>query len=236
MAAASSVRQQTTRRLLACGAAGGPLFVTAFLVDGATRAGYDPMTHAVSQLSLGGRGWLQITNFVVTGLLMLAFAVGLRRALHPGRGATWGPLLVGAYALALVGSGVFVMDPMHGYPPGTPPGLGADPSWHHTVHDSLGAVVFLSLPAASLVVARRFAADPGARGWAVYSAATGVAMVVLFVAFGAAWEDGSATAGLLQRATIIVGWGWIALLAARLPTGQRQPGAVSRPSGRSGTG
>ena len=36
-------------------------------------------------------GWIQITTFVVTGLLWVAFAVGMRRVRHPGRGGTWGP-------------------------------------------------------------------------------------------------------------------------------------------------
>lgn len=36
------------------------------------------------------RGWLQIANFVVTGLLAILFAAGIRRALHPGRAGTSG--------------------------------------------------------------------------------------------------------------------------------------------------
>jgi hypothetical protein len=50
-------------------------------------------------LSLGDLGWIQIANFVVTGALFVACAVGLRRVLHPGRAGTWGPRLVGASAL-----------------------------------------------------------------------------------------------------------------------------------------
>jgi hypothetical protein len=37
---------------------------------------------------------------VVAGPLFAASAVGMRRVLHPGRGGTWGPLLVGVYGLA----------------------------------------------------------------------------------------------------------------------------------------
>lgn len=223
MAAADARQERVTGLLLACGAVGGPLFVVVLLLDGATRRGYDPAAHAVSQLSLGDRGWLQIANFVVTGLLMTAFAVGLRRALRPGRGALWGPLLAGVFGLALLGSGVFVMDPMRGYPPGAPVGSPPDVSWQHTLHDTLGVVVFTTLPLACLVLARRFAAEAGGRGWAAYSAATAVVMLALLVAFGAAWETGDAAAGLLQRAMITAGWGWVALLAARLLAGRTQP-------------
>lgn len=41
---------------LICGIAAGPLFVLSFLVQGATRADYDPMRHPVSSLALGDHG------------------------------------------------------------------------------------------------------------------------------------------------------------------------------------
>jgi hypothetical protein len=66
-----------TRTLLICGAIAGPLFTVAWLVEGATRADYSPLRHPVSSLALGEFGWTQVANFIVTGLLTLAFAVGL---------------------------------------------------------------------------------------------------------------------------------------------------------------
>ena len=66
-----------TKTLLACGVIGGPLFVVVFLVEDATRVGYDPLRHPVSSLALSDNGWMQTANFVVTGLLALAFAAGL---------------------------------------------------------------------------------------------------------------------------------------------------------------
>jgi hypothetical protein len=47
-----------TKTLLACGVIGGPLFVTALLVEGATRANYDPLRHPVGSLALGDSGSL----------------------------------------------------------------------------------------------------------------------------------------------------------------------------------
>ena len=41
-----------------------------------------------------GPGWIQTTNFVVSGLLSIAAAVGLRRTLT-GRGRNWAPRLLG---------------------------------------------------------------------------------------------------------------------------------------------
>ena len=203
----------TTRRLLAGGAIGAIGFVVVFLVDGATRPGYDPTYHPVSALSLGERGWLQIANFVVTGALMVAFAVGLRRHLRPGPAAVAGPLLIGIFGLSLVASGAFVMDPMRGYPPGPPPGAPGTPSWHHVVHDNLGAVVFLCVPLACFVLARRFARRPARVGWLLYSLATGLAGIALLVVFGAAWEADHPQTGLIQRMMIIVDWTWLGLLS-----------------------
>ncbi len=94
-----------TKTLLACGAIGGPLFVVAFVVEGASRANYEPLRHPVSSLALGDSGWTQTASFVVAGLLTLALAVGLRRAFRPPKGSTWGPLLVGVWAIGLLGAG-----------------------------------------------------------------------------------------------------------------------------------
>src|SRR5207302_3377881 len=87
---------RATRWLLAGGVVGPILFVIAFLVEGATRPGYNAWRHFVSQLSLSSQGWEQVVNFLVCGLLCVGFAVGLRRAIGSGRGAT-----AGAVALAI---------------------------------------------------------------------------------------------------------------------------------------
>jgi Protein of unknown function (DUF998) len=74
-----------TRTLLACGVVAGPLFVAVGLLQMLTREGFDPTRHPLSLLSLGDLGWVQITNFVLNGLLFVAAAVGMRRVLRPGR-------------------------------------------------------------------------------------------------------------------------------------------------------
>jgi hypothetical membrane protein len=226
--------QPLTRALLACGAVAGPLFLLVVIVQDYTRAGFDPRQHPLSLLSLGDLGWIQVTNFVVTGLLNVAFAVGLRRVLHPGHGGTWGPLLIGAYGVGLVGTGIFRADPAWGYPPGAPPGLPDDPSWHYILHGVAFFVVFISLIAACFVFARRFAAQ-GARGWAAYSAATGIALPALYLLASLLAGDGEnpQPLSLLLRAIALLGWGWASMLAVRLRStvGSAQQGtnAVHRP-------
>jgi hypothetical protein len=104
---------------------------------------------------------VQSANFVVAGLLTLAFAFGLRFALRPGKGSTWEPLLVGVWAVGLLGAAVFVTDPVSGYPPGTSDV--APYSWHGALHDLYTLTAFVALGAACFVFGRRFAAR-GERG------------------------------------------------------------------------
>jgi len=75
-----------TRALLTCGVTGPVLFLTVVLIEGATRPGYSAWRNAGSQLALGDGGWVQTINFFVAGVLLLAFAVGLQRALPSGPG------------------------------------------------------------------------------------------------------------------------------------------------------
>jgi Protein of unknown function (DUF998) len=172
-----------TNRLLACGIVAGPLFLTAWLVQAFTRAGFDPTYHPLSLLSLGGLGWIQIASFVVTGGLYVACAAGIRRALRPGRAGTWGPILVGLNGLGLIVAGVFVTDAGAGFPPGVPAGPPERVTWHGVLHEVGFALAFLSWVAACLVFRRRFAAR-GQRGWAAACVAAPAAVLVID-----AWPD-----------------------------------------------
>jgi hypothetical membrane protein len=199
------------RLLLTFGVVGPPLFVAVFLVEESTRSGYSVMRNQVSALGMTSLGWMQETNFLVYGLLMLGFAIGVQRALRRGRGAVAGPLLFGIYGAALVVAGLFVTDPGNGYPPGaaTPP----KPTTHGLIHGGAGGIVFLSLTIVIFVMSRRFAADPGGRQWMVYSITTGFVVMVSFVLSVGPWFP--STLGLFQRIAIISGWFWVAMVAAR---------------------
>src|SRR5438067_11442632 len=99
-----------TRFLIAGGAIGPPLFLIVLLIEGATRPGYSAWHNYGSSLSLSDQGWMQIVNFLVCGLLSLCFTVGLRQVLRPGKGSTWGPILLGVFGLGLIVAGRFVTD------------------------------------------------------------------------------------------------------------------------------
>jgi hypothetical protein len=202
-----------TRALLACGIIAGPLYVVVGLVQILIRPGFDLTRHELSLMSIGDLGWIQITNFVVSGLLVIAGAAGMHKVLAPGRGATWGPLLVGIYGLGLIGAGFFVADPMNGFPAGTPAGNPNSISWHALMHLISAAVGFAGLIAACFVMARRFASARQG-GWATYSLATGV----FFMAGFAGIASGSRLAAINVGfgIAVLLGWAWVSAMAARL--------------------
>lgn len=209
-----------TRLLIACGAIGPLVFIITFLIEGATRPGYSAWHNFVSDLSESSLGWMQIANFLFCGALVFCFAIGLRQVIRSGKGATWGPILLGAFGLSLIVAGLFVTDPSLGYYPlGSPAGV---QTLHGTIHGTNAPLAFGLLTIAIFVFARRFASKRLWRGWAVYSLVTGVVCAVTFIACLAVAvldEQGflpNSPTGLLERITIIAGWGWIALLSIRL--------------------
>jgi hypothetical protein len=214
-----------TRRLLACGLIGPVLFIVTFLVEGATRDAYSPLRHPVSSLSLGGSGWTQIANFLLAGLLLVAFALGIRRR---GLG-TSAPVLMALVGIGLIGAGIFAADPISGYPPGTAPAA-LERTTHGVLHDLFSTPVFTALPAACLVLARRFARHHS-RGWANYSVATAVGFLACFVLSSLAFRQNPALVsfgGLFQRLALIIGLCWVAAVAAHLQRSLR-PGEPTSP-------
>jgi Protein of unknown function (DUF998) len=216
-----------TRGLLSCGLAAGPVFVTAFLVEGAIRDGYRPSRHPVSSLALGPRGWVQIANFAVTGSLVLAGAVGLGRAGDPALSTRAGRALTGAAGAGLIGAAVFATDPVSGYPPGTPDTL-IQPSRNGIVHNLAAVPVFLGLPVAAFTSSRQ-SARTGHRRFGLYCAATAITMLATTVLAGAGFNQSPRLvnlAGFLQRVSIVTGFGWLTALSAQALT--QAPAASGR--------
>lgn len=172
-------------QLLACGTAAGPLYVAVGLAQIVTREGFDMRRHALSLLSNGSLGWIQIGNFMATGVLVVLGALGLRAVWRGERGGTWTPLLLGIYGICLVGAAIFVADPGAGFPPATPdpppfsPGYG--PTRSGILHFVFGGIGFYAFIAACLAAGRRFWSR-GERGWALWSVATGVGFFASFMA------------------------------------------------------
>jgi Protein of unknown function (DUF998) len=204
--------------LLVCGVLAGPLFVTVTTIGIVSREGFDLRRNGISQLSLGDRGWIQIANFIVAGLLSVAFAAGARHALRPGVGAVAAPVLISGYGLGLIATGLFLVDPGVGFPPGTPAGMPDRLSWHGAVHAVAPPVAFGLLVGVCFVFARRFAGQHRF-GWAAYCAVTGVAALALVFWPGAGGSVRSAIAVVITSA-------WMTATSAVLIVDRRLQGGV----------
>jgi hypothetical protein len=210
---ACSPAARTTRSLLGYGVLAGPFYVGLVLVQAAFRPGFDLVHDDASLLSNGSFGWVQIANFVITGLMVIACAVGLRRAFSGGRAAVWAPILVAGYGLGLVAAGIFVADPMNGFPAGAPAGRPDAISLHGMLHIAAAGIGFTCLVAACFVVARRYAAE--GRGWRMaFSILTGVVFAAAFAALASG--SGSTAVIIGFWAALIVAWTWLATLSVDL--------------------
>src|SRR5262249_40323230 len=110
-----------TRALLAAGVLAGPVYRVTALAQALTRPGFDPARNDVSLLAIGPDGWVQVANFAVTGLLVIACAAGLRSK------------LIATFGAGLVAAGIFVAD--------VP---GAASTWHGALHVVVAGVGFLA--------------------------------------------------------------------------------------------
>lgn len=128
-----------TRALLWCGVLAGPLLVVVLLGQALWNPRYDLGTDAISTLSLGPEGWVQIVTFVVVGVLVGAAGLGVRRVRRGNALTRAGGTLLVVMGAGVAGIGAFVLDPV---------------AWHGRLHDvatgvainaALLAVVVLSV-------------------------------------------------------------------------------------------
>lgn len=204
--------KRVTKSLLGYGVIAGPIYVVAVAAQAATRDGFDATRHAASQLANGELGWIQIATFLITGAMTITAAVGVRRALGPGRQSAWASGLLGAFGAGLVVAGFFKADPSDGFPPGTPPGVGAV-SWHGLVHFAVAGLGFACLVAACFVLASWLARN-GQPSWAWFSRITGFVFAGSFIALSSG-SGGGATILVFTAAVVLV-WAWLSAVSVKL--------------------
>jgi Protein of unknown function (DUF998) len=208
----------------ACGVVAGPVFVSAFTMIGARRAGYDWRRHAVSSLSIGPDGWPQRANFALVGALYCVAAQGLSHSSRRAVGPSVVPALLFGVGAGLIGSGLFVTDPVAGFPPSERAPDVTDgelsvktPTREGTLHNLCAIPIFAGIPVAALTCAGS-AARGRAYPWAAYCAVSAIGMAGAFALFGAALDGRSRLAGrggVFQRISIATGFGWLTALSLR---------------------
>lgn len=153
------------------GIIGPVLFVLIFTLEGIFRPGYNPNSMFISALSLGSRGWIQITNFMIFGTLLFLFAWGITPKFSEVKPKRFGPILLMIIAICLLLSGPFVMDPI-----GTPQDA---VTWHGFLHGIFGAIVFITVPISIFIF---YAAIRKMEDWHVFRWWTlGFAIIVTIV-------------------------------------------------------
>ncbi|MED5814789.1 DUF998 domain-containing protein [Mycolicibacterium sp. 050232] len=170
-----------TTALLTAGVVGGSLIATVSLTLAFVRPGFDLARHANSMLVLGDWGWIQTVNFIVCGLLLIAFGAGIWRVapgVRAGRAAAVCMVLYGLLAGVVVG--LNPTDPGFGFPPGAPQGYpGAEGlSTSAKIHGVAGGLGFLAATVGCFALARYFA-YLGDRFWMAVSVVVGVAVLAV---------------------------------------------------------
>jgi hypothetical membrane protein len=214
-------RRRSVIAVLALAGIVGPiLFTVVALVHSLLRPDHSLVGLPISALATGPSGWVQDVNFVISGVLMLAYPIGLHLEIRQTRWGVVGPALLVLSGAGLVLAGVF-------------PAVDAS---GNLSYDSLGHTVasfmaFLGTGGGFIVVSRRLAGDPRWRNLATYAFSSGIAIVVLVFAFGALAERPGTPLhpwiGLFQWVMVAVWITCTVVLCLRLLQVTRATGATS---------
>ncbi len=200
-----------TKRHLIAGTLLAPVFYGISFLLAAVTDGFDLRKQAISALSLGEYGWVQKTNFVISGILVILSARGFRNRLKKGRAALAGPALTATVGTGLIVAGLFSTDPAFGFPKGAPEGMPLTMSPNAALHGVGFYGAFTALTVAPFVFARRFL-SAGERGWGLYCAVTGLVTPLLIGLGMTAFRN---AAGIVFAVAGLVGMGWLSIVAYR---------------------
>jgi hypothetical protein len=183
------------------------IFVGVFTIEGILRSGYDPMSMYISALSLGDRGWIQIANFLLLGLLLFVFTFGLSKEFRSAKVSRAGIITLYVISGLFLISGLFVMDPAE-----TPTD---QLSVSGSIHGIAGGFVFLLMPIIMFIFLRRFSSDSkwqSFRWWTLTLVVIEAFVVIAFIYISEAPEQPNAYAnllGLFQRIALIPFMIWV---------------------------
>lgn len=195
------LRQRTIWQtaLLCSGVIGAVLFTTVYFCFGVISPNYFMIYEPISRLQLQPYGWIQSLNYIISGVLICAFAIALRKELIIG----FGSKLIPFFHL-LTGLGSILL------------GICLD----HQVQLYTGGIVFLSLITGLLLLARRFSLNQQWRGWAAYTVLSVLSMTALCVLFTYSATHNGNLAGVFERLIVATRLVWLFFFTARLLGGR----------------
>lgn len=133
-----------------------PFYIILSFLLAFTRDGFDWVIHPASFLSLGSWGWIQILNFVLTGLFLIVCGIGIHKAHKSGVGSKWLTPFFIIMGLGMIMAGMFPADPALGFPIGAPEGMPETMSWHAIIHGFTPIIASLAHACILLIFARWF--------------------------------------------------------------------------------
>jgi len=196
------IQTQNKQRFFAlCGIAAPILFIILVIIASLLRSGYSQIYNFISDLGVGPYAIIQNANFVIFGLLIIGFALGLRGGLPSPkkRALKVGVWLVVISGLGVLFAGVFPENYLGGRP-----------------HNMVSATSFLTIIAAQLLIWRGLkSADNAFWGrYRTYSLVSGflsiILLLVLRVTIGGDYQ------GVAQRAFLAVPWIWIEVTGLKI--------------------
>jgi hypothetical protein len=193
------------------GMIGSLLFLAVFVAEDVSSPGFNWLSTAVSEHSRTPHGWIQITTFIVVGLLFVIFSGGISEELHNVPGSRTGPLMIGIIGACLILSGPFVTDP-GGVVMGS-----SEATWHGAVHGIVGAIAFTLMPLSCFVFYRRLRSQSAWSSFARWSLT--VCFIIIFGIVLLKLAQLGVMHGLLgvfQRLLLVAYFCWIFALALRL--------------------
>lgn len=176
---------------------------------------YSPISQAESDLAVGPYGYVMTINFVLRGLMGLAFLLGLAGTTRLVREARVGAALVAVWGVGALLLAAFPTD------------VGPPVTVHGAIHVVVGLLAFAGGSIGELLLSLHFTDEPRLRSWARGATAVSVlAIVMLFVYFiGDKISRVAPFSGLLERGFIGLVLLWMLVTAIQLLRSARVSGS-----------
>ena len=193
------------RFLAICGIIAPIIFIIILMIASLLRPDYSHLTNFVSELGAVGALYaiIQRINFVLTGILIVAFTFGLHRGISDGKGSIIGPLLVAIFGLSAVMSGIFSTDTIQ-------PG-----SFSDIIHSMSSAIGSVAAIIAFFIISERLEKDILWKPYRSFSIVIAIVAIIGSVV-GVGILGAIGIPGLGQRLFLAVLFLWIEVMAIRL--------------------
>ena len=209
--------------LLISGLVSSIIFTSLWIIQGMFASGYNPLKHPVSSLIFTPFGWIQSINFLITGALLIIFAVSLAKLKESENLPFSGILLIAICGIAWIFVGIFPTDPLNNFPIGTPI-LNIFPTFHGFLHSIFANIFFYGIALSSIIFAVKFSKNNSLkiknsknRSWlSILSYILGILVALFFtltnLGFAQLFGLGNFP-GLFQRIALISGFSWIGIIS-----------------------